>query len=163
MRIDGSCFGVTGTVDELFYASLNHGSGAHDARFDGDDQDGAGQPVIAQVLCTLPQCQDFGMSRRIVGFYRVVVAAADNLSVDEENSPDGHLSCGLGLPSLCKRLSHPELGRCAIHGPPAAARSSTFDSAERTNYHSKFSRVKRVRAGARIWRGTADRAEEGPE
>src|SRR5262245_37778545 len=107
MGMDGSRFRIRCAVDQFLDPGLNHGAHTHDARLDRDHQYGTGKAIVAQAVAAVAKREDLGMSRRIIRTYRVIVAASDDLAVDQEYSAYRDFPLGFGLASLVQSLPHP--------------------------------------------------------
>src|SRR5690606_21744918 len=79
---------------------------AHDAGLQRHIQCAAGQTVVAQCLRRIAQGHDFGMGRRIVPAYGLVVAAPDDLAVLDDDRTDGHLAEAAGGMRQFQRRAH---------------------------------------------------------
>ena len=64
--------GIRGAIDEALHAGVEHGAGAHEARFEGDVEGGAGQAVVCAAPGSIAQGDDFGVGSGIVGGYGLV-------------------------------------------------------------------------------------------
>src|SRR5689334_15067753 len=85
-------FGVARAVNNPRDARVQHRAGAHDARLERHVELTAGETVIAETLRGVTQRNDFGMRRGVVGLYRMVVAAADDLAVSHDYGTHWHFT-----------------------------------------------------------------------
>jgi len=65
--------------------AVDHGAGAHDARFEGDIERGVQQAVVLQHQSTLAQGHDFGMGGGIVTSNRAIPAFANHLVIVDQH------------------------------------------------------------------------------
>ena len=86
---------------------MQHGTAAHGAGLQGDEQFAAVQPVVAQHLGRRTQGLDFGMRRGVVAVDRCVAAGGDGHAVLQHHRPHRHLA---------RSRSQAGLGQGELHG-----------------------------------------------
>jgi len=89
---DGTTFWIVGTINEARDAGLDHGPGAHAARFQGDVESRACHAVIAEETSGFADYDDFSVCGRIAVANRAVAGAGKNLTVMDEQGADRHFA-----------------------------------------------------------------------
>ena len=85
---DGAGFGVVGAVDQASDAGVDHGSGAHGAGLDGDEELAVAQAMVAEGGAGLAQGDDFGVGGGVAVADGAVAGAGENLTFVYEHSAD---------------------------------------------------------------------------
>ncbi len=97
---------VGGTVDEAPDPGVEQRTGAHEARFQRDDQRAVVEPPASECRGGVAQCQDLGVRRRVTGLLALVVTSGDHTSVVEHDGADGHVAVVEGRARLVERVLH---------------------------------------------------------
>ena len=87
-----AAFFVGGTENDSFHLAPSDGSGAHQARFDGDVEGGVGEIFASKPVHCRGQGDHFGMGGDVVEVFGRVVAVGDNPVVDHYYRSDGHFA-----------------------------------------------------------------------
>jgi len=74
--------GIAGAKDQTRYPRMNHGSGAHGARFNCSKHGTTRQTMVAHPGGCFPQGHDFRMGRGVFVQQVAVMAASDDLTLD---------------------------------------------------------------------------------
>jgi hypothetical protein len=107
-RMNGSRFGVIGSIDQAADTSVNQSSGTHGARLNCNKQIAVDKAIVTQVLTRLAQGDNLGMGGGIVVNNVAVGAAADDASLMHDDGTDRDFSGFEGALGRAKRLFHPE-------------------------------------------------------
>src|ERR1700689_1104402 len=91
-RLYGARLGIVRAIDQARDPRVHHGSGAHGAGYDGDEEFAIRETMIADDGAGLAQGHDLGMGRGIAGSDVAVPAAADDFSVAYDDRADGHFA-----------------------------------------------------------------------
>jgi len=86
---------------------VDHGTGAHDARFEGDIERGVQQAVVLQHQSTLAQGHDFGMGGGIVTSNRAIPAFANRLVIVDQHGAHRDFTLFPGTFGKLERMAHP--------------------------------------------------------
>ena len=97
MGVNRTCLGIRCPEHQFLDTRLDHRPYAHDAGFDGDDQNGARQPVVVHGVGAVSQGENLGVRRRIVCTDRVIMTPADDLLVDQQHGTYRYLALILRL------------------------------------------------------------------
>ena len=99
-------------------ARLNHGAGAHGARFDGDVKRGVGEAIVADGFCGGAQGHDFGVGTRIAIADGAISGARDHAIIGDDYRADRNFAVGGGIAGFFESERHPSGvgGGCLDHG-----------------------------------------------
>jgi len=113
-------FHVVRAIDKARDARLDHGSGAHGARLDGDVDIGFGQPVVSNGARGLPKRDDFGVRGGIAIRDGAVSSTRDDALADHHDRAHGDLAALRSGARFVKRGTHVELVGVVllVHGEP---------------------------------------------
>src|SRR5690349_8146116 len=98
---------VSRAVNQPPDARLDQSAGTHRARFDRRVNMDACQPVVAELMGSLAQSDDFSVGSGIAIRASAVAANGDELAVVDNTSTDRHLTAIFCFPGRCERLPHP--------------------------------------------------------
>jgi hypothetical protein len=87
-----SGFGIVRPINQRTDSGVDHGPGAHGARFYGHEQGAVSQAVVAKGGSGLAQGDDFGMRCRIRVGQIAIESAADDLAFIHHNGTDRNFS-----------------------------------------------------------------------
>jgi hypothetical protein len=90
---DGAALWIIGAIDEARDAGLDHGPGAHAARFQGDVESRASHAVIAEEASGFADHDDLCVRGGIAIENRAVAGAGENLTLMDEHGADGYFAC----------------------------------------------------------------------
>jgi hypothetical protein len=119
-RADGSAFGVVCAIDQALDASLDHGTRAHGARFDGHVHGCVEESVIADFLGCRAKSNHLGMRGGITITDGAIARARNDTIADNQDAAHGDLAALSHQPSLFERRFHEDAIRFAtcIHDVP---------------------------------------------
>ena len=103
---DGAALGIVRAVDKAGDARLNHGSGAHGARLDGDVEIGAEKAVISCALGGFAESDDFGVRGGVAMRDGAVSSACDDLTFHHDDGADRDFAAFAGSASLGESDAH---------------------------------------------------------
>jgi len=87
--------------------AVDHGTGAHDAGFEGNVERGVQQAVVLQYQSALAQGHDFGMGSRVVTPNRAVPAFANHLVIVDQHGAHRDFTLFPGAFGKLERMAHP--------------------------------------------------------
>lgn len=125
-RTGGAGFGIPGSENDARDPGMHDGAGTHEAGLKGAIQRRADKSIVSKPLCGVAHGDDFRVSRGIVGGNRMIVAAAHNLTVGDNNRADWNLPGRPGLSRLCERLFHEIVVHSRMLNYPAMKPFRTF-------------------------------------
>ncbi len=108
-RSGSAGFGVGGAENHTPQARVQHGTAAHGAGLEGDEQFAVVEPVVSQRLRCRPQRLHLGVRGRVVPAPRGVVAGADHPALMHHHRTHRHLTQRRTQPGLRQRQPH-EIG-----------------------------------------------------
>ncbi len=108
-RSGGTGFGIVRAVDEPCKARVDHGSGAHRARLQGDVQFTFEQAIVADGLSGSAHGDDLSMRSRIDIAEHAILAARHDGATDHRHRPNGDLPRMGGGLGLGERRTHQDL------------------------------------------------------
>lgn len=85
---DAAALRIAGGIVEAPDTRERYRAGAHRAGFESDVEIAPGQPLILQHATGGPDCENFGMSRRIVQRAGAVAGNGENAAVTHDDGPD---------------------------------------------------------------------------
>ena len=91
-RAGSARLGVERADDQASQPGVNHGSGAHGARFERDVEMAIGEPVVAERAGRLAQGDDLGVSRGIDVSQYTILPRGNDLILEDDDSANRHLS-----------------------------------------------------------------------
>lgn len=92
--------------DQGFYAGVDDGTGAHDARLQGDVEGGVVEAVVLEGGGGGADQVDFGVGGGVVGGDGGVVRAGDDFAVQDEDGADGDFAGGLCFAGFGEGFAH---------------------------------------------------------
>jgi hypothetical protein len=108
-RMDRSCFGVIGSVDQAADAGVHCSSRAHSARLNCSKQFAANEAVIAEVSTCFAQGDDFCVGGWIVVGKIAVPTSAHDAALVNDNGPNWYLVGLQGPLGAAECFFHPKL------------------------------------------------------
>jgi len=95
-RADGAATRIVGAINEPGDAGLDHGAGAHGARFEGDVESDAGKAIVGEGASGFAEDDDFGVSGGVVVADGAIAGTRDDFVFADDESADGNFSGGGG-------------------------------------------------------------------
>ena len=89
-----AALGVVRSVNEPRNARLDDGAGAHDARFERNVENGAGEAVVVQQARSLAKDDDLGVSGGVVVTNGAIARTREDRIVVNEHGTDGDFTSG---------------------------------------------------------------------
>lgn len=117
---DRARLGIPGTEHEGSDPCVQTRTRTHQARLQGDEELCPCKAVIARCASRLTKRQDFGMGGGVSARDRLIVSSAEDLSVPDDDGPDGHLSELLRPGGLREGLQHVSLEHECVPTAPCA-------------------------------------------
>jgi len=105
-RADGAALGVVGAVDEARDAGLDHGTGAHGARFDGDVESGTGEAVVFKDMRGSTHDNNLRVGGGVAVANGAIAGAGEDLAVMHQDGADRHFASGRCGARLSQGFSH---------------------------------------------------------
>lgn len=101
---------VVRAENQAAHPGVKHRPNTHGAWLECYIHNGSRQPVVAGHGGSAPDCQDFGMRRRIIGYNRLVVSSREDFSINAHDyCPDRYFSQQVSFFGLLDCKAHEEI------------------------------------------------------
>lgn len=91
-----ACLGIGCCIDQAGDTCVENRTGAHGARLKGHDERATAEPVVAQVLRCSAHGNDLSVCRRITVANDAIVAASDDLAIEQDHCAHGNFTVSRG-------------------------------------------------------------------
>jgi len=93
-RTEGAAFGVVSGIDKSRNPRLDNCTGTHDAGFEGNVEDSAGESKVAEEARGLPNDDDFGVRGGVIIADSAIAGTREDDIVEDEHGANGDFSGG---------------------------------------------------------------------